>query len=252
MRDWGTDPLFWIGIIGLPLVWFAFTGRTSWGARRFLPAIFSLLWVMVLVLVSAPVVVNPQVDAWETQFPLDESCASDSPIVLLGAGLHRYATDAEQTEYLYPSAHVRSARAAAMAVMSLDAPILVSGAGLQKITEADMMQAYLRQRGVQPSRVVLDAASRNTRESALKVAAIVNEKGWGAKLRLVTSAVHMPRAMGVFQTSGLEPCAIPVEPLAVRDVPWYAMAPQTTALSKYRTYLHERIGVWVYQSKGWL
>jgi len=247
LRDWGTDPLFLIACAGLPVAWFALRrvrGLASW--------LFVGLWLMVLLGASAPKVVNPMVDAWETQHPLDESCGPDAPIVLLGAGVDRKATSAEQTEYLYPPSHVRTARVARMAAIDLQAPIIVAGAGLHEVSEADMMRAYLLQRGVLDTRIVSDKESRNTRENAINVAAIVLEKGWGRQVRLVTSALHMPRAMGVFSASDLLPCAIPVDFLAVKNVPWYAMAPQTTALAKFRTYLHERIGTVVYRSKGWL
>jgi len=33
---------------------------------------------------------------------------------------------------------------------------------------------------------------------------------------------------------------------------WYAVVPQTTALAKFRNYLHEQIGTSIYRFKGWL
>ena len=257
MRDWGTDPLFLIAVTGLPLIWFALrrtrklVKSASQGGLT-VRWLFVILWLFTLLGASAPKVVNPLVDAWETRYPLDGSCNSHSAIVVLAGGLDKKATSADQTEYLHPPSHVRSARAAFMAATDAQAPIIVSGAGLSQVSEAAVMRSYLVQRGIAEGRIVSDAQSGNTWESAVNVAAIVQSDGLNRRVRLVTSALHMPRAMGVFKANNLRPCAIPVDFLAVRNVPWYAMAPQTTALAKFRTYLHERIGTAVYRYKGWL
>lgn len=250
LRDWGTDPAFLIGFAGLPLFLLAIRRGSGRPLLRSVRVLLALLWLSVMSLFSAPVIVNPLVDKMEQQYALDESCSATSPIVILGAGLDRRATSAEQTEYLYLSSHIRSSRGAALATEHSAATIVVAGSGLYQITEADMMKAYLTQRGVEASRIVRDDSSRNTWENALNVAAVVGEKGWGSRVRLVTSALHMPRAMGVFEANGLEPCAIPVDYIAVQNVPWYAVVPQTTALAKFRKYLHELIGTSVYRLKG--
>jgi len=115
-----------------------------------------------------------------------------------------------------------------------------------------MMRAYLSQRGVDPQRVILDETSVNTYENAQNAATVVATKGWPSDVRLVTSAMHMPRAVKVFEAAGLTVCAIPVDYLAIKNVPWWALAPQTTALSKFRKYLHEIIGTALYRHRGWI
>lgn len=252
IRDWGTDPAFLIGFAGLPLFFLAIRKGSGRLLRRGFRVLLAVTWLGVMSLFSAPLIVNPLVDKLEQQVALDESCPATSPIVILGAGLDRRATEPEQTEYLYPESHVRSSRGAALAARDSAAPVVVAGSGLYQITEAAMMNAYLTQRGIEPSRIVQDNASRNTRENAVNVAEVVNANGWGSQVRLITSALHMPRAMGVFEANGLAPCAIPVDYIAVQNVPWYAVVPQTTALAKFRKYLHERIGTSVYRLKGWL
>jgi len=252
IRDWGTDPAFLIGLAGLPLFFMAVRRGSGRPLRRTLRVVLALAWLGIMSLFSAPIIVNPLVDKVEQQYALDESCPADSPIVVLGAGLDRRAESPEQTEYLYPASHIRISRGAALADQYASAPVVVAGLGLHQITEADMMRAYLTQRGIDAGRIEMDSTSRNTRENAVNVSNIVRSNEWGEQVRLVTSALHMPRAMGVFEANGLKPCSIPVDYLAVQNVVWYAVVPQTTALAKFRTYLHEQIGTSVYRIKGWL
>ena len=70
-------------------------------------------------------------------------------------------------------------------------------------TEAQVIKILLEEWGVPPGVVVLDGASRNTRENALNSAILLEENGCGEPL-LVTSAAHMPRSVATFQKVGVE------------------------------------------------
>lgn len=255
LRDWGTDPLFLIAVASVPLLIGCVLPARSKARRGWRTAfrwLTAIIWLVCVLTFSAPLLVNPQVDAWEMRYAHDESCDAASPIVVLGAGLNRAATAADQTEYLYFSSHIRAARTADLALANSQATVIAAGAGVATISEAEMMREYLIQRGVSEPRILTDVDSRNTYENALNVGELLKDGKLGQRFRLVTSALHMPRAMGVFEAQGLAPCAIPVDYVAVKPVPWFALAPQTTALAKFRTYLHERIGYQLYKSKGWI
>jgi uncharacterized SAM-binding protein YcdF (DUF218 family) len=92
--------------------------------------------------------------------------------------------------------------------------VLVSAgnAGLRPgiAAEADLLAAALARWGVPPSQIVVEANSRNTRENAVESARIAGARGWRTLL-LVTSAAHMPRALGCFRAVGLEPDTLPVD-----------------------------------------
>jgi len=251
LRDWVTDPIFLLAVSAVPLVLVAFRFKSRNKRGQYLARFFAVGFLAVLLLCSAPALVNPLVNTLEQQFPIDTRCNSATPIVALGAGVNRRASEADQTEYLYGPTHVRIARASALAIANPQAPVIVSGAGLHQVTEAAMMRAYLLQRGVSESRIFSDTTSSNTKENAENVAVLVAKHGFSKQLRLVTSALHMPRAVGVFQAAGIDACATPVDYLGLPNVPWYALAPQTTALVKFDKYLHERIGSWYYQRKQW-
>jgi uncharacterized SAM-binding protein YcdF (DUF218 family) len=64
--------------------------------------------------------------------------------------------------------------------------------------------------GLAPERVIAEDRSRNTLENAQFTAKIVHPKPGEAWL-LVTSAYHMPRAMGLFRKAGFSAIAFPVD-----------------------------------------
>jgi uncharacterized SAM-binding protein YcdF (DUF218 family) len=77
-------------------------------------------------------------------------------------------------------------------------------------SEAEVAGRFFRDMGVDPGRVVLEARSRNTRENALFTRNLVAPRPTERWL-LVTSAMHMPRVVGVFRQVGFPVIAYPVD-----------------------------------------
>lgn len=75
--------------------------------------------------------------------------------------------------------------------------------------EAEEAQELLVALGVDPKRITLEDASRNTDENARFTAKLVLPEPRQRWL-LVTSAWHMPRSMGVFEKAGFNVTAFPV------------------------------------------
>jgi uncharacterized SAM-binding protein YcdF (DUF218 family) len=76
--------------------------------------------------------------------------------------------------------------------------------------EADEAAEVLVALGVPRARIEIERDSRNTYENAVNAAAIAKPKP-GEVWVLVTSAFHMPRAMGCFRQAGFSPLADPVD-----------------------------------------
>jgi uncharacterized SAM-binding protein YcdF (DUF218 family) len=70
--------------------------------------------------------------------------------------------------------------------------------------------AFLRDAGIDASRLVLEGKSRNTQENAVYTAEILGRDP-GTRWVLVTSAFHMPRAVGLFRKQGLDVVPYPVD-----------------------------------------
>jgi uncharacterized SAM-binding protein YcdF (DUF218 family) len=113
--------------------------------------------------------------------------------------------------------------------------------------EADVAGRFFTSMGVARERVLLERASRNTQENALFTRDAVAQKE-GEVWLLVTSAFHMPRAMGAFRKVG------------VSVTPWpaaYLTAPNdlqfghvTSGLRLSETALREWIGLIAYRLTG--
>ncbi|MFG1432217.1 YdcF family protein [Xanthobacter sp. V2C-8] len=76
--------------------------------------------------------------------------------------------------------------------------------------EAEMMRQSLGALGIDPARVEFEEKSRNTAENAEFARALLKPKP-GERWLLVTSAFHMPRAMGCFRAVDFPVVAYPVD-----------------------------------------
>lgn len=79
-----------------------------------------------------------------------------------------------------------------------------------KDPEADAARRLLLDLGVAPERLTLERESRNTAENARFTRDLIQPKS-GERWLLVTSASHMPRAVGLFRKVGFEVIPYPVD-----------------------------------------
>ncbi len=84
--------------------------------------------------------------------------------------------------------------------------------------EAPAWGAQMRRRcfmaaGISPDRMVIEGQSRNTAENTVFCRAAVQPEKFSRRI-LVTSAFHMPRAIGAFRAAGFTVEAYPVEYLS--------------------------------------
>ncbi|MBT5706355.1 YdcF family protein [Verrucomicrobia bacterium] len=90
----------------------------------------------------------------------------------------------------------------------------------------------------------------NTFEEAKAVKLLVDSRGW-SRVILVTSALHMKRAEGVFRSAG-----VPVIPVACDfrsfPLPPAYLIPSARRLRGLGAFLNERIGWAYYRSRGWI
>lgn len=91
--------------------------------------------------------------------------------------------------------------------------IFTGGSGsltMQQHKEADVARRLFREQGLDEGRVVFERNSRNTYENGLFSRELVRPKA-GENWILVTTAWHMPRAVGVFRKLGWNVLAYPVD-----------------------------------------
>lgn len=93
-------------------------------------------------------------------------------------------------------------------------PIVFSGGNARPApgvpSEAEIARGMFESFGIAPGRIVLEGRSRTTAENAMRSREVVKPVP-GARWLLVTSAYHMPRAIGVFRAAGFAVEAYPVD-----------------------------------------
>ena len=126
------------------------------------------------------------------------------------------------------------------------APVLVLSGGtnpaVNRTSEADAMQGFLLDMGVPASAMLLEGASRTTQENARFSAAMLQQRGI-TRVLLVTSALHMPRALAIFSAEGLH--VLPAATDHARPQPlgrWQAWVPDAGTLATSSRVLREVVG----------
>ncbi|MFT4033903.1 MAG: YdcF family protein [Siphonobacter sp.] len=136
--------------------------------------------------------------------------------------------------------------------------ILISGGSGNLTNQADSISegkavAHLLQvSGVPEEDIWLEGSSRNTRENALFSARILKAKKINRFL-LVTSANHMPRAMGCFRKVGLQPTAFPTDFYGsdAQTMIDHILIPKEQALNTTYWIWREIVGYIVYRLVGY-
>jgi uncharacterized SAM-binding protein YcdF (DUF218 family) len=102
-----------------------------------------------------------------------------------------------------------------------------------------------------PARRIIDIEPRprTTSEDAFYAAALLKPKP-GERWLLVTTAIHMPRAVGCFRVAGFQVEPYPVEFTTRRSHPFTPFAPGSGALSQLDTAAKEWIGLVAYRFMG--
>ncbi|GEP09440.1 membrane protein [Methylobacterium gnaphalii] len=134
-------------------------------------------------------------------------------VIVLGGGLMT-AISAERDQLTLNDAGERQLALGDLARRYPQARLVFSGGSASltegAVTEAGTVGRFAGSLGVPRDRLILEERSRNTRENARFTAELVQPKPEERWL-LVTSAWHMPRAVGCFRKAGFPVTAYPVD-----------------------------------------
>ncbi|MBM3381876.1 MAG: YdcF family protein [Betaproteobacteria bacterium] len=77
--------------------------------------------------------------------------------------------------------------------------------------ESELMKDAFRawRADIPEENIVTESQSLNTRDNATRVASYLQSLRLKPEIALVTSSLHMPRAVGAFRAAGLRPCPVP-------------------------------------------
>jgi uncharacterized SAM-binding protein YcdF (DUF218 family) len=117
--------------------------------------------------------------------------------------------------------------------------------------EGQVVAGWIKKWGVTEAKVIVLPGSRNTRDEAERVLALVQTNRW-KRLALVTSAFHLPRAVAVFRTLDMEVVPVGCDFPAARERTSERPLIDWGRMDMLRIWLYEQQGWFFYRWHGWI
>ena len=176
-------------------------------------------------------------------------------VVVLGSGSTNLRAAGRQLSVVNMQAGLRVLEAARLFEL-LNGPWVIASGGVTEHDQAAAPESVALRRalidaGVRPDRIVLESESKNTRDEAVLIKRMLDERGL-TDFVLVTSPLHMRRSMLAFEQQGMHPIPSP-SPLtperSSRDNP---LMPSDRWLMIGDAVIYEWLARGYYWSRGWL
>lgn len=232
---YATSPLPWAvaGAIVLAVLW------------RHLPlwlAIAGIIVEVLLVAVMTPLGADLLARTVAARAPPATACTAPAPttIVVLAGGFEHSPDGTSDYGALRQVSLQRLFAGVALWHQTPSARLVLSGGG-GRVPESVVMANLAMQLGVPSNAITVEDRSHSTWENAQYVAALMPPLP--RRIRLVTSPMHLPRALVAFRAWGFSPCGWPASPRqAIPALSLSLVIPQGTAVRKAAYALHELIG----------
>jgi uncharacterized SAM-binding protein YcdF (DUF218 family) len=229
-------------VIGSVLMW------TNWRrAGRLMTAFATLCFVLIASLPLGVWMLLPLEDRFAGPQPLPDAVDG---IIVLGGSSSLSLSIARNQVVLNGNAE-RLTMFATLARRYPEARLVFTGGSNSLLArperEADIALRLFTELGLDPARVRLERQSRNTWENAVNTHQLVKPKALETWL-LITSARHIPRAMGSFRKAGWRVTPVPVDYRTTGRVGRFLHWNLFAGLKTLRLALHEWIGLAVYRA----
>lgn len=228
---------------------FAFRATTESALRRWrFVLLAAIAWCWLL---TTPVFINWLALQLENDYPpiaARDVLPSNPVIIVLSAGsaFERSLPDGLQLNL----ASYRRAQAAVSLWRRTQGTLVFAGTlnpdGAHPVSGRIAMLAM--QFGVPADAIRMETKSLNTYENLRNAMEIIAPE---SRVVIVTSAMHMPRAMAVANALGLEAIAAPADFRAKQDMSWRAWLPDSGTRPLQKQVLHEWLGRAWYALRGW-
>lgn len=191
----------WLLVMALITVWASL--RQKIRGVRTVSSLIALVILGIGFLPIGDVLMHPL----EADFPARKELGIVDGIVLLGGSEDVLASDHSGQPQLSEGGD-RYIAALELAHRYPEARLLFAGGsgrlrnlGRAELSEASIAKRIFQAQGIAPKRILLEDQSRNTTENARQSYALA-KPGAGERWVLITSAFHMPRAIGSFKAAG--------------------------------------------------
>jgi len=263
---------FWFGVYKLvkyavyPLTWLfvllvlltALLLAPSSPARLRWTRLLAIGSLCVLYLAANPLIANTLMALLESRFPaFDHSVTQHyDAIVVLGGGV-RSAGSLRPAPELSAQSTERTLCGADLYRQGFAPRLLLSGGDARVFgegpKEAEEMKRLAVRLGVPDKEIMLEDRSRTTYENLVETRRLLGPKS----VLLVTSAMHLPRAVALARKQGLEAVPFPCGYHAT-NLPWddwrqanlFDLLPDVSALRRSTEALSEMVGILVYRLTG--
>jgi len=185
--------------------------------------------------------------------PVEEAPSADAIVPLGGA------VGSPLPPRVYPDLSGASDRVwhAARLYHAEKAPVIIASGGTlpwkdQTYREASAMERLLTSWDVPADSILTETTSANTYQNAVHTAEVMDERGFDRVL-LVTSALHMPRALATFRSAGVNAVPVATDYRVVEETTTLlSFLPDAGALKGTTAAIHEYVGYAVYRWRGWI
>ena len=204
-----------------------------------------VLLATALLFVSSYAPLNSQyISRFEAQIPTYQQNTTPIDYIAVLGSWHQSVNHQPVTSELSPTAIVRLAEGIRIYRLNPGSKLIFTGLkGLNEdpVSYPEKLRELALALGVPDGDILVLNGPRDTMEEAEQIAANFPDKS----LVLVTTAVHMPRALNLFHRAGLDPVPAPTEHLSKPFKSWWNFPTgKTLAHSEY--WAHERLGLlWV-------
>jgi uncharacterized SAM-binding protein YcdF (DUF218 family) len=176
-------------------------------------------------------------------------------VVVLGNGLVSYHYDGLAVESLTRRTAFNAIEGARLYRLLHPAVVIASGGladpGEFRRSEAEAIRDVLIRLGVPRDVVVIEPRSANTAEQAERIAPLLRNH---PRFALITTPIHMPRAVALFRSRGLNPVPAPshIDYTGKAQASMLRFVPSANALRASELSMYEYLGMAYARSRGWL
>ncbi|MBS0568150.1 MAG: YdcF family protein [Proteobacteria bacterium] len=201
---------------------------------------------LLLALVT-PLVADALILWQESRAPSPQECASPpDAIVVLSGGMVSPPRDVQDFAALGTTSLRRLFAAVELFGSRHVTTFTVVGNSDYDIPQSEIMAELAVRLGVPRAAVRVETRSLTTWQNAVNAAALAPPLA--RRIWLVTSAVHMPRALYAFRAAGFEPCAWPAHSqYRAPEGPLTYLLPDASAARKAEDAIHEIVGEIAYR-----
>lgn len=214
---------------------------------------FLFVSVVIFWIFTTPIVSSNMLASLEQQYlpvPVDESPQADA-IVVLGGSVA--APESPRLEVELTDSSDRILHAARLYRAGKAPIVIATGGASDSSPEAFAMKALLKEWGVPGKNIVIETESLNTFQNSVNTKPLIDKRGV-KRVLLVTSAIHMPRALATFQTFGINVIPSPTDYIEEdrKNYEIIDFLPDLDSLGKTSLVIKEYLGMMVYRWRGWI